>query len=438
VDYPTIVISNAGTITSNGVYPYDFPAAAESFSPEYYTDISIDNLRGAVMSGSGYGVYIGGGQDVRIDNGGVISGHYGAGISDGGVFSSFFLENSAGGTITGNSINSWGVHEWGKDGTVINSGTISGATGVNQNNYVSSTLVNLHGLILGTGTARDNPDGLGHNAAVVQSGAFFGISDISAEVINAATIAGRAGIEFRYMNERISNLPGGIIAGTAVGIYGQLGFVYHYRGIVAGPGSATITNAGTIVGGTGIALVGSTSVTSIIENSGLIDGTGGNAVKDVYSALLLEMTPSARFIGIVAAYGGLYNTLELQAGLDAGTITGIGTQFENFTTITIDTKAQWTLVGNASGLASGETITGFLHGDEIDLTGIAATSGSFAHGTLSLYGANHMLDAKLLLSEPASITSANFSLSSNNAGGVLINLVTPTSAAALVPTHTGL
>jgi hypothetical protein len=88
----------------------------------------------------------------------------------------------------------------------------------------------------------------------------------------------------------------------------------------------------------------------------------------------LVVDPGAVFIGLVEANTTASNTMELASSSGAGTITGIGSQFTGFGTIELDSGAQWTIDGNAAGLASGETIIGFAAGDTIDIAGLTLTS----------------------------------------------------------------
>ena len=181
----------------------------------------------------------------------------------------------------------------------------------------------------------------------------------------------------------------------------------------------TVVNAGTIKGvyGDGVFTTGT------VMNSGTIISVHNDAVflHGIYSnPVRLIVDPGAVLVGNVVA-DGVSRTLELASTSSVGTITGIGSSFTGFGTIDIDAGAAWTLSGNAAGLASGETINGFTRLDTIDLTGIAATSESFSSGVLSLYGASGLL-ATLDVTEGSGITSADFTISSDQGGGTDITL----------------
>ncbi len=107
------------------------------------------------------------------------------------------------------------------------------------------------------------------------------------------------------------------------------------------------------------------------------------------------------FTGDVVANTGAANTLELASGAGAGTISGLGSQFQNFQTVTIDSGASWTVGGTISGpvdgidmgagasltVAAGSSITGTATGvylaDGGSLTN--ETSGSIGGGRYGVY-----------------------------------------------------
>ena len=62
---------------------------------------------------------------------------------------------------------------------------------------------------------------------------------------------------------------------------------------------------------------------------------------------------SERVSGGNVAYGG---TMELASATTAGTLTGLGTQFVNFTHVAVDAEAVWTLSG-PNTVSAGTTLT---------------------------------------------------------------------------------
>ena len=129
-------------------------------------------------------------------------------------------------------------------------------------------------------------------------------------------------------------------------------------GIRLGGGSVTNQIGGSIKGGSfdGPAIGGYGALT--VTNAGTIDG--GTAVQfaaGVTNRLVVD--PGAVFIGGVdggnTIGAGSVSTMEL-AGTSAGTLSGVGTQFVHFARTTVDADASWTLTGGNT-LAAGTTLT---------------------------------------------------------------------------------
>ena len=112
-------------------------------------------------------------------------------------------------------------------------------------------------------------------------------------------------------------------------------------------GNATDATA-TIEGATGVYARAGGALT--VTNFGLIEGTGGVAVKFLAAGDRLIDEAAARFVGAVAGGGG---TLELAAG--KGTISGLGTSFIGFGAYVVDAGAAWSLRGTNS-LAAGSSL----------------------------------------------------------------------------------
>jgi hypothetical protein len=108
-----------------------------------------------------------------------------------------------------------------------------------------------------------------------------------------------------------------VISGGNYGINSNLGNYHDNADISA---SGTVTNAGTIIGQQGTAVV--------------FGGTSQNR---------LVVDPGATFQGIVTASTKASNTLEFADG--GGTLTGIGSEYIGFQTIVVDATAQWTAAG---------------------------------------------------------------------------------------------
>ncbi len=211
------------------------------------------------------------------------------------------------------------------DGTLANSGTITG----------------------GQGGAGYGPGGQGAAGLYQQQGS----------ASNSGTIAGGAG-------------------GSST--YGQRG--------AGGDGlklrNGVLTNTGTILAGAGgIASVGVylTNAT-LLDQGGLIAGyDGGDAVKFGFSPATLELYAGAHFMGQVAAYGFASDTLDL-AGPTAGTLSGLGTEYTGFSTLDFATGSHWTVSGTYTAFSSGIAIDNFTASDTLVLQGFLATSATYVAG----------------------------------------------------------
>ena len=338
----------AGGSCDIGVYSVD---AATVVNAGYIagTSVGVDiigaltNQVGGTIVGGQYGVQLFGGY--TLTNAGSIDGQsaYGVHLYDGGA-----VTNLATGTITGGTT---GVYVTGGDGTVVNAGSIGGGT---------------YAVTLQAGYS---------NRVVVDPGAVF-----------SGTVDGGNALGAAY----VSTLE--LASGTSAGTLSGLGYNYiNFSQLVVDPGatwifdpssafSGTLTNAGTIGG-------------SIGSTPGVVQFTYGYADR-------LIMDPGASFDATVNggnAFGSpAVSTLELASGASAGTLSGLGSQYINFTNITIDSAATWTLAFDAIG--AGYTIhdsgtltnTGSL-GSEVTLgSGAVLTnaSGATITGNSGVYGAS--------------------------------------------------
>jgi len=380
----------------------------------------------AVRLGNGGGVVNTGFDSQSLANAGLISG------TDDGVF----VRGSVSSVINTGTISGSGSGMYFLGGGYIgNSGTFAGGYGVHVVDDPGIALTfNNTGTILATGRAVD-VGGTGNQTIINQNlidGDFMGvlITDSGTSLvtlINTGTILSQ-GFGVRtdtFGNAAIFNqgtIEDGVhlqSSATDTDFVLNSGTINGSSGIdiYNAAGSQTIINHGTISGSSyGIRLATSASSTTTIENAGTIAGAFGTAVGTQASdagPLTLIIDPGAVFIGNVEAAAGASNTLELSAG--AGSLSGIGTQFSNFTTIEFNSGAAWTLSGNTIGLAAGQEITGFYTHDTIDLTGFAATTETFSAGILTL--SNGDLSEFLTITESPAITSADFTLQSDLATG---------------------
>jgi len=167
----------------------------------------------------------------------------------------------------------------------------------------------------------------------------------------------------------------GQVSGTSAG-------VYLYAG-----GSVTNTAIGDISGGDfGIEI---SRAAGTIENAGTIGGGTDAVYFGAAAANRLIVDADAVFDGNVAANSGGTNTIELTSGATAGTLSGLGTEYKGFQTVTIDSGASWTVAGTVGGFSTA-TIQGFTAADRLELTDVTFVSGD----TVSLDGGTDILTIK--------------------------------------------
>jgi len=366
-----IVLHNGGTITNAGLITSLIPGGAG-----VHLDVGgslVNNAGGTIAGAGGAGVDTGG--SPTITNSGVITGGaFGAEMQAGGT-----LVNNEGGTITTTGTGGAGVWAYSTAGVITNAGVITGDNGVYLGHDGSVT--NSAG---GTITASSG-------AGIVLGGAPAFGSDLGGTVSNA-----------------------GVINGNQYGI--KLQSTYHH----------TVINSGTITGTLAVDGNEPTPGATVVNKGAIISsaGTAGTAVHfgqspafGATSSNLLAIYPGAMFVGNVVGNtgSGISNTIDLKAGAQAGTLSGLGTQFINFGSIAFDNGADWLIAGSTSGL--GGTISGFASGDTIEITGITATGWSYASGVLTLTDTSGTATLHL----PGSFTTSDFVVT-NVAGGAEVSI----------------
>jgi hypothetical protein len=352
----TIHNNNSLTVTGSGDIATGSTGIAVIGQGSIGTLTNNGHIEGGMGLG-GIGIQVAGSLGT-LTNAGMISGGSAA-IAVGGNLAN--LDNQTSGFITGNSAAAISA---GSIGTLTNEGSIS-----SDNNAIDDS---------GNLTFLDNAGAasiIGHDAINVSGsiGTLTNEGEISANsggnavqangidlLHNTYTIGGgNIGIlDFGNLTN-LDNATGASITGNTTGIkiYGNIG---------------TLTNEGTIHGGhDGIFAQG----TADIENAGTISG-GTDAIElhSAHSTLTLE---SGSIINGSVEDNAFDGSLILSG---ATTITGIGSQYTGFSTISLDTQDA-TIEGNAAGLASGQTITGYQYGDTIKLDNFAAISETYVAGT---------------------------------------------------------
>ncbi|HUD60146.1 MAG TPA: Hint domain-containing protein [Acetobacteraceae bacterium] len=355
---------------------------------------SVTNQSGGTIKGDNDGVRISGAVGT-VDNLGTISpsnlfsGGDGVYLANGGVVTN----GASGGTVSGAYILGYrfGV-EFGSSGagTLINYGTISGNPGDPAVSMATGTIIN--GPSGATGARIMGGD---QTSAVWISGA--------ATVINYATIVG-------VENRGDPNIYFGISLGGAGSIsnLGTQSLIEGYLGIYAS-NNDTVINAGTIAsnydGGADALVFGGGTNRLIIDPGARFIGavSGGGAV---------TLAPSGNTTVIGTSNGVGTTTLELASGASAGTLSGLGTKYVDFSAVTIDADASWTFSG-ANSLIAGVTLTD---------SGTLADSGAFTNGGAITGAANGILlttGATLTNQSGGSITGNTIGVSASGAATVV-------------------
>lgn len=381
VDITTGLVSNSGTAASisggnSGVVTYDSPVTiinqggitgtGTASNGVYFRDGgTVTNMgAAAAITGARIGVYANNGT-AAVYNHGTISGtgtngsgvlllHGGTVMNDGtgalisggqtgvlakysppgGLAPSFYGPTTVinQGTISGTGTASTGVR-LGSGGVVTNSGTAAHIKGTLFGvvaAYSASTVTN-QGTITGTD---DVGVGLGAGgtvancgvAALITSGG-IGVDAIGgpATVLNQGNISGLA-------NYGVSLSDGGTVSnsGTGASISGGEWGVYTYNRDPSYENPTTVTNDGTISG---------------VAGAVRFDDVAGN---------VFALAPGAVTNGVVDGTG-VGNTLELDAGPQAGFISGLGTEFTGFDVLAVEAAANWRMTG-AEPLSASATI----------------------------------------------------------------------------------
>jgi glycosyltransferase involved in cell wall biosynthesis len=455
----TVTMAGGGTVSNTGT----IDAGAASYGITLVAGGTVSNTgQGALIEGSRYGLRATG-EAATIINGGTILGT--SGLNGGGI------GLYAGGTIfnTGaiNGAGDFGIYITGGAATVSNAGSIGGAAGavyfkgsttdrvildpgaVFQGKVVGGSGSNTLELAAGFAGATGTMSGFGTSftnfgTIVVDSGAKWELDGaVSGTLENAGllvatvtmagggTVSNTGTIDAGAGSYGITLLAGGTVSNTGKGALIE-GSRY---GIRAASEAATIVNGGTILGtsglnGGGIGLYAGGTVTNTgaingagdfgiyitggaatVTNAGSIGGAAGAVYFKGSGTDRVILDPGAVFQGKVVGGSGS-NTLELAAGTAGatGTLSGFGTSFTNFSTLTIDPGAKWQFdatdtilylvtltdqgtLANAGRIYTEVTLSG-LHGGSLANTGtidgtfvgVALTDGGAVSNTGTIFG----------------------------------------------------
>ena len=340
---------------------------------------AIDFRAGGTLTNGRGGLVSGGSQGVVISGTGVVTnaGSIGGGFDGVRFYSDGTLTNAATGIISGED----GV-SGDKGSTVTNSGAIIGTfLGV----YVSAGVIS-------------------NRAGATITGGVYGVAvSNGGTIINAGTVVvtGTSGSTYSsaaaatYRGGTLTNLAGGAIEG------GRYGFV------ALGSGNVTITDAGTISGS---------------QYAVKFDGTGSGT---------LILDPGAVLVGKVGHGTSATASLVLASAASTGTITGLGTQFLGFKTVTENTGAKWVATG-ANSLGGTTALT--IDGTFTDTGSLVASGKVTVGGTLSTSGTGtvQLSNGVTLLKKSVLTAASTGSIEIGAIGGVAKGVVTVDAGATLV------
>ena len=265
-----------------------------------------------------------------------------------------FLEGGLHGVVTGGVGPVHPVSGRGARGaTITNAGTIAGPFGHGIALFAGGTVINQSGGLI------SGPSAFNEGILTVDGAAYIGnagridaqvgvVLQAGGTIVNHSggnISASRLGVAATRMPVTISNA--GVISGGYYGIYASGG------GLVTNEGGGTIVGTATgIRAGVGIVIKNGGTVV----DAGTIVGAGGTAVSLAGpGADLLVLDPGYVLNGKAIAQG-TPSTLELGSAASTGTLSGLGTKFLGFGTITVDAGANWVMSG-VNTIGAGVTLT---------------------------------------------------------------------------------
>ncbi len=340
-----IITGGYGGTTGIGVYIFG------NGSVENYGQITGNNYQGVVISGTG---------TVTNRTGGTITAN-GATIGVNITGTTGTVTNETGATITGgrNGVVISGT------GTVTNAGTITGLDanyyGVRFSNANAGTYTTS---VTNSGTITGGAVGLSVNlssASAVANNTITNSGTISATNGSGIMIQGTGNFTNTITNS-------GSITGTTFGV---------------NINSGNLTNNGTIQGPTGVSFTGSGADTLV--NSGIISGSGGNAVLMGAGNDSVTLNTGSSITGLIN--GG--------AGTDTLTLSGNGslniTQITGFESIVKSGTGVWELTGTGSSGALIQVSAGTLTatgtiGDSVNIDASGILNGTGTVGPLTNSG----------------------------------------------------
>jgi Hint domain len=342
IDSPRVGIYNPGGGAALALVNYGRIAAAVGVASDS-NRLTLTN-DGTIIGTAGAGVQLGSTFDT-VTNFGTITGETGTAVAFGSGSGLLVVEPGAvfNGVLAGfQAIDTIDLADTPATGATFSDGTLTVL-----NNGVTITSFGLPGQF-STGDFRVYSDGsggsnivLGQPTGRIIGGAYYGIVDLGNPAYDGSATVTSTGRVVGYNNAVVANIgvAGSLVnygAVTAPGSYGSGvylasgGFITNAAsggvggyigggavGVTIGGGIGTLTNSGTIQGGSGLVIASGSTAT--VTNSGTIAGTGGTAVLLGGGSNRLVLTPGAAFTGAVDGGGGA-SVLEIAAA--GGTATG--------------------------------------------------------------------------------------------------------------------
>jgi hypothetical protein len=253
--------------------------------------------------------------------------------------------------------------------------------------------------------------------------------------------AGATGLVSSHSTNSLTN-NGTIQGGTGAATAGNGGFGVN---LTAG----TVTNTGSISGGTGgtssstrgghggagVELNGGTLITSGTISGGeggsgtSTNGAMGDAVQFGTAASTLIVDPGAVFNGQVVGNASVHDVLELSGTQAGGTAITLGTQFTNFSALEFAPGATGTVDATVSDLTSHPlnvqgSIAGFGLGDTLDITNLVHSGTTYSFDATSEILTITKGATTIQLGFDSAFTGDHFVLASNGHGGTDVTLQT--------------
>ena len=377
-------VLNSGVVAAGTTTFVNATARATVYSAGIYLGAggAVSNQSSGTISGYD-GIWVTGGAAGLVNAGTILGGAaagVGVGLMQGGT-----LTNQSGGTITAQ----YALIARTIAATVINAGYIGGGA-------TASGTLKPAGVYLGAGGSIANQSGgtISGDVGVV-GGTGGAVSMVNAGLITAAGTGSTAAAVYITHGGAVTNQSGGLISGhygihdigapltvtNAGSIQGGVSSG-SAAGIMLGAGG-TVSNSGTITGGAGIVVSGTSA--ALVIDSGAIIGTAGTAVAMGPGNDTVQFQPSSSaFVQGTVDGGGGTNTLAFLSGASAGTLTGSNADFVNFTGGSVASGATWVLAGSET-FGSGLTLT---NSGSLSATGTLSNAGTIDGNPLTLSGAS--------------------------------------------------